>query len=653
MKLESQSSRRPSGRRTRGGLKPAAYACVCALVFIPIIIDAQQRDATTAPAPAGTAEISGVVLSADSAPQPMRRAVVTLSGGVPTPRSVITDDAGRFTFGRLAAGTYQVVARKAAYIAAPFGARKPGRTGMPVVLADGQRTNLTITMFRGASISGQLRDAAGAPVSGVDVRAMDARTLLTNPDAAPVDLATTDDRGMFKIYGLLPGDYYVVALPLMTAQGETVAPSASHIDSALAMLAGRQSQSMAPAAPQAIPARLSAVGFAPIFFPGTPNHYEAARVHVESGEDRSVNFEITYVTMGAIEGVVSGNVPNLAAVRVTLIPSGPRVSTVMSSTSLAGRPIDEQGRFRYSNLPPGRYRVVARADRASGGAEATTLPTVVNNAASGGRSGGAPTPVVTTSTGTPVDYLYGFADVELRGEDQVDVSIGLQPGGTMSGRIVFAGTGGTPRPADLSSTRPTLSLEGAWGSVSSNGLTMGTNLVSSPPSKMGTDGTFEIRSIGPGRFNFSAAFTSAADPWPWKLRSAVAGGRNLLDDAVELGPGMDVKDVVVTFSDARTEIAGTLQSVSGQPTTDYYIVVLPADRTMWRTKSRRVLSVRPSTDGRFVFVDPPAGEYLIAALTDLDPLDLLDPSFLEQIAPAGVKLTVAEGERKIQDLRIR
>lgn len=30
-----------------------------------------------------------------------------------------------------------------------------------------------------------------------------------------------------------------------------------------------------------------------------------------------------------------------------------------------------------------------------------------------------------------------------------------------------------------------------------------------------------------------------------------------------------------------------------------------------------------------------------------------DASFLEQVAPAAAKVTVAEGEKKVQDLRIR
>src|SRR5262245_46210560 len=99
-----------------------------------VALAAQQRDAPAAPpVPTGTGRISGVVRSADDARTPIRRAVVTVTGAVPA-RSVVSDDAGRFTFERLPAGSFTITARKAAYLAAPYGARRPGRTGVPVAL---------------------------------------------------------------------------------------------------------------------------------------------------------------------------------------------------------------------------------------------------------------------------------------------------------------------------------------------------------------------------------------------------------------------------------------------------------------------------------------------------------------------------------------
>ena len=155
----------------RTAIRVIGVAGVTAL--LPLALLAQQRDATTQPVPVGTGEISGRVVTSDNNPQSLRRVVVTLTGDIPNPRSVLTDDDGRFVFSRLPAGTFSVTARKAAYLAAPYGARKPGRAGMPIALAQDQRASIAITMFRGSAIAGVLRDSNGAPGRGVSVRAID------------------------------------------------------------------------------------------------------------------------------------------------------------------------------------------------------------------------------------------------------------------------------------------------------------------------------------------------------------------------------------------------------------------------------------------------------------------------------------------------
>jgi len=80
--------------------------------------------------------------------------------------------------------------------------------------------------------------------------------------------------------------------------------------------------------------------------------------------------------------------------------------------------------------------------------------------------------------------------------------------------------------------------------------------------------------------------------------------------------------------------------------------VFPADRALWQT-GRRLKSTRPASDGRFSFLDLPAGDYFIAALTDFDPDGWRVPAFLDQAAGAAVKVTIPEGARVSQDLRIR
>ena len=61
---------------------------------------------------------------------------------------------------------------------------------------------------------------------------------------------------------------------------------------------------------------------------------------------------------------------------------------------------------------------------------------------------------------------------------------------------------------------------------------------------------------------------------------------------------------------------------------------------------------RAGTDAKFLIKDLPPGDYLIAALSDFEPDDLLDPAFFEQLTPNAIRVTLGDGEQKIQNLRI-
>ena len=47
----------------------------------------------------------------------------------------------------------------------------------------------------------------------------------------------------------------------------------------------------------------------------------------------------------------------------------------------------------------------------------------------------------------------------------------------------------------------------------------------------------------------------------------------------------------------------------------------------------------------------PAGDYHLAAADDVEPGEWFDPSFLQRLLPGAVRVTIGEGERKVQDIR--
>jgi uncharacterized protein (DUF2141 family) len=610
--------------------------------WLTVVAFAQQRDSRTVPAPeVSTAVLSGVVMSADSPPVPVRRAIVSVTGDpLDGGRSAITDDAGRFSFSRLPAGAYAVTAKKAAYLTAEFGSTKPGRPGSRVALAVGEKRAIALTLFKGAAIGGTLRDSNGKPVAGVPVIPLNVRS--PRPGIL-AETATTNDRGEYRIYGLMPGEYLVVASPSVGGAGEMGARTPAEMDAVLAALAQRQSGSTS-AAPAARPAPMREprpVSYAPTYYPGTPLLTGAERIRLAAGEDRRMDVEVTRVPVASIEGTVSGNVPNLAAVMMA-------INTEMNELRFGGGPgampaitfvpPNEMGEFKYGNLTPGKYQIIARV-RGGGPAEAPA-PGARGRAGGGGGAGGP----------APAETMFAVADVDIRGQDVKGVNLALQPGGSMSGKVVFD-SGGAPVPTDFARIRIALSLADRGSSYQTQAIRIGNILGEGSAVGINPDGTFQLSAIGPGRFGVTVTLPPDLTPI-WKVRSAIVEGRDIMDLDVT-GPNVQLRDVVVTLSDKRTELAGRLLSESGQPVTDHYVVVFSADRAHWRVGSRRRLSARPATDGRFVISDLPAGEYLVAALTDLEPIEWQEPAFLEQVAPAAIRIRIAEGEKKTQDLKIK
>jgi hypothetical protein len=69
--------------------------------------------------------------------------------------------------------------------------------------------------------------------------------------------------------------------------------------------------------------------------------------------------------------------------------------------------------------------------------------------------------------------------------------------------------------------------------------------------------------------------------------------------------------------------------------------------------ARRIQATRPATDGRFSFRSLPAGDYRLVAVTDIETGQWFDPAFLRPLLGASIGITLAEGEQKIQDIRIK
>lgn len=141
--------------------------------------------------------------------QPMPNVAVTLRGyGASEVRTTVaTDGEGHFEVADLPPIAYLVSARALAYVARP---RDPDVNPVGYYrIGDSAR----LEMMKGGVITGAVKRSNGEPVVSVSVRAYLVRDFRGQrpPYSTPSIDVRTDDRGIYRIYGLAPGTYIVAA----------------------------------------------------------------------------------------------------------------------------------------------------------------------------------------------------------------------------------------------------------------------------------------------------------------------------------------------------------------------------------------------------------------------------------------------------------
>jgi len=556
---------------------------------------------------AGLGDISGVLLTDEDTPKPIRRAEVRalITGG--EPRTTFTDASGAFAFTGLPLGRYTIEASKPGFVRIAYGARRYDRPGTPVTLTDAQRTQaLQMRMARGSVITGRIVDDFGQPAQGARVRAQmvrlvnGERTLVEVPIPGAIFGEAADDRGVYRLYGLPAGEYVLSATPRNSGWGDIRRMGEAEIRAA--EQAVKQPQS--PLEPDNTPVMM---GYTSVFFPGVLNAAQASSVSVKSGEERQgVDFVVQFVRTATIEGtVVTPGGVKPEAVELLMLP---RQSPAMSLggggvfISSSNRRVGPDGRFSFSGITPGAYTLSARLYQ-DGGASA----------------------------------LWANADLDVDGQAVSGITLSLQEGLTISGRMAFEADGVDP---------PTLFSRARLNLIPAEpgGLMLG-----SPGAEVTSTGAFSLRGVIPGKYRITANFNTPEANWI--LKSAMIKGKDALDVPFELTAGDVIGDAALTFTNRTQELSGTLQDAAKRPATDFTVVVFPADKTLWGA-TRRVRTTRPDTGGKFTFANLPAGAYRIAAVQDIGPEDLRDPSLLEELMSASLAVTIADGEKKVQDIRL-
>jgi hypothetical protein len=566
--------------------------------------------------------VVGQVVDAESG-RPITGAVVILAGpspagGGPHPR-ILTGSDGRFVYRGLRRGAYHVYANRPGFVEGAYGRTRPGGPARPLPLADGERTSdAVVPLWRHASISGTVVDEAGEQLIGVRVQAYRRATVSGRQRFVSAGTGLTDDRGIYRISGLTPGDYIVgaasrhAAVPLLETGGRPVAglPRAE-VAGAEAMLRVRDAGYVigggTPTPPPAADGRMTI--YPATFHPDARGADAALVIPLGAGmEYPSADLQLRPTPAVSVSGYVVG-------------PDGPVTMTALRLVAAQAAEValggdgtttrtDRAGRFTFPVVPQGHYTLELRRGAPSGARG--TVPSVA-------------------LIWADVPVSVGLTDVE-------NLVVEAQPGLVIGGRVEFESHGNV-RPPPLSSV--SLAIEAA----DADSMIMGAEHL---PARADVAGDFRSVPVPGGRYYVRVPNS----PSGWMFKSATSGGRDIADTPMTVLS--DTLDVVVTFTNRWSGVHGVVQNAQG-PDPSAAVLVFPTDSSTWLSSGsypRRVRMVRPGRTGDYSLNLPP-GEYFVIAVPDAQAAGWGDRDFVDTLSRAAIRIDIGEGERISQNLRTR
>jgi hypothetical protein len=263
-----------------------------------------------------------------------------------------------------------------------------------------------------------------------------------------------------------------------------------------------------------------------------------------------------------------------------------------------GGRIQWDGAFTINNVPPGRYVLRARAEDSE----------------------------------TP---LFGAQPLSVNGPDITDLLVVLSTGATVTGTVSFLpGASNTPDLTQFRISAPS---------------TDSSDFGPQPNARVDKDGRFTLNGVSAG----SHLIRAGGNGRGWILKSVTIGARDMTDTPMQLRSGETLANVAIVFTDQQNEISGTVTDEQGTPAPDFTVLAFPTDGTLWRPQARQIMTARPDQTGKYRIRGLPPGQYYLATVDPTEQGEWFEPAYLDEHRGGAQHVTLADGDVKTQDFRIR
>src|SRR5438094_6370665 len=143
---------------------------------------------------------------------PTARVAEPAAPGRPVPVMVTTGANGRFSFKQVNAGTFRITVASTGFARQEYGQRTANGPGTPINLTAGSTVqDLTIHLTPTGTVSGRISDELGQPAVDVPVQLVRVAFSPQGKTFQAVGSTNVNDRGEYRLYGISPGSYYLLA----------------------------------------------------------------------------------------------------------------------------------------------------------------------------------------------------------------------------------------------------------------------------------------------------------------------------------------------------------------------------------------------------------------------------------------------------------